>query len=70
LGRLSELKDLQRKGVLKAPKIDMDAKDFGVGAQILHDINIAKIKLLTNSAQTKRVGIVGYGLTIEEYVGY
>lgn len=70
LGRLSELKELQKKGILKAPKIDMDAKDFGVGAQILHDLNIAKIKLMTNSAQTKRVGIVGYGLTIEEYVGY
>lgn len=70
LGRLEELKELQEKGILKAPKIDMDAKDFGVGAQILHDLNISKVRLLTNSGQTKRVGIVGYGLTIEEYVNY
>lgn len=70
LNRLSELKQLQKEGVLKAPKIDMDTKDFGVGAQILHDINISKIRLLTNSTQTKRVGIVGYGLEIVEQVGY
>ncbi|HEA22237.1 hypothetical protein LCGC14_1034600 [marine sediment metagenome] len=70
LNRLSELKELQKKGILKAPKIDMDTKDFGVGAQILHDINISKIRLLTNSTQTKRVGIVGYGLEIVDQVGY
>jgi len=70
LNRLSELKVLQEKGIYKAPKIDMDTKDFGVGAQILHDINISKIRLLTNSTQTKRVGIVGYGLEIVEQVGY
>ncbi|GGW22571.1 3,4-dihydroxy-2-butanone-4-phosphate synthase [Arenibacter certesii] len=70
LGRLGELKELQKKGVFKAPKVDMDAKDFGVGAQILHDIDIAKIRLLTNSTQIKRVGIVGYGLEIVEYVTY
>src|SRR5680860_60864 len=70
LNRLSELKELQEKGIFKAPKIDMDSKDFGVGAQILHDINISKIRLLTNSTQTKRVGIVGYGLEIVEQVGY
>jgi len=70
LNRLSELKELQAKGIIKAPKIDMDTKDFGVGAQILHDINISKIRLLSNSTQTKRVGIVGYGLEIVEQVGY
>jgi 3,4-dihydroxy 2-butanone 4-phosphate synthase/GTP cyclohydrolase II len=70
LNRLSELKELQEKGILKAPKIDMDTKDFGVGAQILHDINISKIRLLSNSTQTKRVGIVGYGLEIVDQVGY
>ncbi|MCK0145261.1 3,4-dihydroxy-2-butanone-4-phosphate synthase [Arenibacter sp. F26102] len=70
LGRLGELKELQKKGIFKAPKVDMDAKDFGVGAQILHDLDIAKIRLLSNSTQTKRVGIVGYGLEIVEYVTY
>ncbi|MEK6153658.1 3,4-dihydroxy-2-butanone-4-phosphate synthase [Flavobacteriaceae bacterium 3-367] len=71
LNRLSELKELQAKNIYKAPKINMDAKDFGVGAQILHDLNITKIRLLTNSAtRARRVGMVGYGLEIVEYVPY
>ncbi len=70
LSRLAELKELQKQGTYKAPKIDMDARDFGIGAQILHDLGITKMKLLTNSHQTKRVGIVGYGLEIVDYVSY
>lgn len=70
IGRLQQLKVLQAEGVLKAPPIEMDAKDFGIGAQILHDLDISKIRLLTNSKQAKRVGMVGYGLEIVEYVGY
>nr|WP_192938305.1 3,4-dihydroxy-2-butanone-4-phosphate synthase [Allomuricauda hadalis] len=70
LSRLSELKKLQAQSIHKAPKIDMDAKDFGIGAQILHDLNISKIRLLSNSGQTRRVGMVGYGLEIVEYVNY
>ncbi|MEM6542996.1 MAG: 3,4-dihydroxy-2-butanone-4-phosphate synthase, partial [Bacteroidota bacterium] len=70
LARLTDLKELQSKGDYKAPKIEMDAKDFGVGAQILHDLSITKIRLLTNSQQTKRVGLIGYGLEIVEYVQY
>ena len=70
LGRLSEFKELQAQGINKAPKIEMDNKDFGIGAQILHDLNISKIRLLTNSGKTRRVGMVGYGLEIVEYVNY
>ncbi len=70
LGRLSELKQLQEEGVMKAPNVIMDAKDFGIGAQILHDINISKIKLLSNSKASKRIGIIGYGLEIVERVSY
>lgn len=70
LSRLGELKELQKEGIYRAPKIDMDSRDFGIGAQILHDLNISKIRILTNSQQTKRVGIVGYGLQIVEYVPY
>ena len=69
-GRLAEFKKLQAEGIHKAPKIDMDTKDFGIGAQILHDLNISKIRLLSNSAQTRRVVMVGYGLEIVEYVNY
>ncbi|MBM6499672.1 3,4-dihydroxy-2-butanone-4-phosphate synthase [Flavobacterium macrobrachii] len=70
LNRLTELKQLQSEGTIKAPKIKMDSKDFGIGAQILHDIDISKIKLISNTTQTKRVGMIGYGLEITEYVNY
>ena len=71
LKRLSTLKDTQIEGeVAKAPAIEMDSKDFGIGAQILHDLNIHKLRLISNSEHTKRVGIIGYGLEIIEYVNY
>ena len=70
LNRIGELKVLQTQGEMKAPLIKMDAKDFGIGAQILHDIDISNIRLISNSEQTKRVGMIGYGLEISEYVKY
>ncbi len=70
LNRIGELKSLQAKGIFKAPQIKMDAKDFGIGAQILHDLDISKIRLISNTEHTKRVGMIGYGLEITEYVGY
>ncbi len=71
LNRLAELKTLQGNGVAKAPQPKMDSKDFGIGAQILHDLDISKIKLLSNTeAQAKRVGMIGYGLEIVDYVSY
>lgn len=71
LNRLSELRKLQTKdSIAKAPQIKMDAKDFGIGAQILHDIGIHKIKLMSNTQQAKRVGMIGYGLEITEYISY
>jgi 3,4-dihydroxy 2-butanone 4-phosphate synthase/GTP cyclohydrolase II len=70
LNRISELKSLQAQGTLKAPKVIIDSKDYGIGAQILHDIDISKIRLVSNTEQTKRVGMIGYGLEITEYVTY
>jgi 3,4-dihydroxy 2-butanone 4-phosphate synthase/GTP cyclohydrolase II len=70
LSRLTELKSLQESGQMKAPKIIIDSKDFGIGAQILHDIDISKIRLVSNTEGTKRVGMIGYGLEITEYVKY
>jgi 3,4-dihydroxy 2-butanone 4-phosphate synthase/GTP cyclohydrolase II len=70
LQRLKGLKENQEKGVMKAPGIPMDNKDFGIGAQILHDLRIHKLRLMTNNTQSKRVGIVGYGLEIIDYVPY
>ena len=70
LQRIIELKSLQIKGVMKAPKIIIDSKDFGIGAQILHDIDISRIRLVSNAEHSKRVGMIGYGLEITEYVNY
>ncbi|MFD2292302.1 3,4-dihydroxy-2-butanone-4-phosphate synthase [Mariniflexile gromovii] len=71
LNRLAILKENQQPNtVYKAPKIDMDTKDFGIGAQILHDLNIHKLRLISNTEQTKRVGLIGYGLEIVGYVNY
>ncbi|MDC7995475.1 3,4-dihydroxy-2-butanone-4-phosphate synthase [Altibacter sp. HG106] len=71
LKRLSQLKDTQEEGkIVKAPRISMDNKDFGIGAQILHDLGIHKIRLISNSQQTKRVGMIGYGLEIIDYLHY
>jgi len=70
LNRISELKQLQAKGIYEAPEVKMDVKDFGIGAQILHDIDISKIRLMSNSQQAKRVGMIGYGLEITEYVPF
>lgn len=70
LKRLKLLKENQVNGQIKAPEIKLDNRDFGIGAQILHDLNISKLKLVTNSQQTKRVGMIGYGLEIVAYVKY
>jgi len=71
LNRLRLLKKNQTSGkVIKAPRIEMDNRDFGIGAQILHDLNIHKLKLISNSTAKKRVGIIGYGLEIVDYVTY
>ena len=70
LGRLSELQNLQKEGKMKAPPIPMDNKDYGIGAQILHDLEIHKLRLISNAEHTKRVGMIGYGLEIVDYVNY
>ncbi|MDB4285953.1 bifunctional 3,4-dihydroxy-2-butanone-4-phosphate synthase/GTP cyclohydrolase II [bacterium] len=44
-----------------------DQRDYGVGAQILRDLGVQKMKLMTNNPQ-KRAGLVGYGLEITETV--
>lgn len=44
-----------------------DERDYGVGAQILRDLKVSKMKLMSNNP-VKRVGLVGYGLEIVENV--
>ena len=71
LKRLKILKKKQTKdNVTEAPILNMDDKDFGIGAQILHDLDITKLKLITNTKGKKRVGMIGYGLEISDYINF
>jgi len=45
----------------------MDERDYGVGAQIIREMGITKMRLMTNNP-TKRAGLIGYGLEIVENV--
>lgn len=45
----------------------VDERDYGVGAQILRDLGVRKIRLMTNNPK-KRAGLIGYGLEIVENV--
>lgn len=45
----------------------MDERDYGIGAQILRDLGIGKIRLISNNP-VKRAGLIGYGLEIVESV--
>lgn len=71
IDRLKHLKSIQQNDSDIEPLIRMDEKDFGIGAQILHDLNINKIKLISNSKYSgKRVGMIGYGLEVVDYVSF
>ncbi|AGA79605.1 GTP cyclohydrolase II/3,4-dihydroxy-2-butanone 4-phosphate synthase [Echinicola vietnamensis DSM 17526] len=74
IGLINKLKayKLQEEGMdtvqaNQALGFPMDKRDYGVGAQILRDLGVSKIKLLTNNP-TKRAGLLGYGLEIVETV--
>ncbi|MEK9603090.1 MAG: 3,4-dihydroxy-2-butanone-4-phosphate synthase [Flavobacteriaceae bacterium] len=71
LSRIDKLEGMQRKGQLdKTPPIVMDSRDFGIGAQILHNLKIKKLNLISNSSKMPRVGITGYGLEIVKHTNY
>ncbi|GAB4252688.1 MAG: 3,4-dihydroxy-2-butanone-4-phosphate synthase [Saprospiraceae bacterium] len=46
-----------------------EQRDYGIGAQILRDLGISKIRLLTSNT-TRRIGMIGFGLEIVELVGW
>jgi len=46
---------------------DSDERDYGVGAQILRDLGVSKMRLMTNNPK-KRAGLIGYGLEIVEVI--
>ena len=71
LKRLKILRKNQSENeITKAPILSMDDRDFGIGAQILHDLDITNLKLITNTKSKKRVGMIGYGLEISEYINF
>ncbi|WKK66881.1 3,4-dihydroxy-2-butanone-4-phosphate synthase [Lutimonas zeaxanthinifaciens] len=71
INRLKHLKKIESDMDAPEPMLKMDEKDFGIGAQILHDLKINKIKLISNSKYSgKRVGMIGYGLEVVRYVSF
>ena len=50
-------------------KKEMEQRDYGIGAQILRDLGITKMRLLTNNPK-RRIGIIGYGLEVVENVQF
>lgn len=67
---LSMLKNIKERAEAGESEEDkMEQRDFGIGAQILSDLGLKRIRLLTNS-QTRRVAIDGYGLEIVESVSF
>ena len=65
LARIEALDALQKEGEFdRVPPMAMDNRDFGIGAQILHDLNVKNLRVLTNSVIKNRVGLQGYGLNI------
>jgi 3,4-dihydroxy 2-butanone 4-phosphate synthase/GTP cyclohydrolase II len=69
LAKLQQYKQLSDEGDLEKFQLQSSPgnKDFGVGAQILRDLGIAKIRLLTNNPRP-RAGFIGYGLEIVENI--
>jgi 3,4-dihydroxy 2-butanone 4-phosphate synthase/GTP cyclohydrolase II len=63
------LQDLDRDTVEANQDLGLpvDARDYGVGAQILYDLGVRSMRLLTNNP-TKRAGIEGYGLSIVDRI--
>jgi 3,4-dihydroxy 2-butanone 4-phosphate synthase/GTP cyclohydrolase II len=74
IGLVNKLKayELQRQGydtveANEALGFDADLRDYGIGAQMLADIGVRKMRLMTNNPK-KMVGLQGYGLSMVEQV--
>lgn len=70
--KMNFMKHLNKiKSEEQAKPKQMDKKDYGIGAQILHDLGVSKLKVLTNAKTlSRRVGMTGYGLEVVEYINY
>jgi 3,4-dihydroxy 2-butanone 4-phosphate synthase/GTP cyclohydrolase II len=69
-GLLSRFRSLSKAKENSESGMKMDEKDFGIGAQILNDLNLNAIRLMTNSDLQNRVGLAGYGIEIDGVIGY
>ncbi|MEW6749917.1 MAG: GTP cyclohydrolase II [Candidatus Latescibacterota bacterium] len=74
IGLLHKLRayELQRQGLdtveaNHALGFPMDARDYGIGAQVLYDLGLRRVRFLTNNPR-KRVGLEAYGITVVEQV--
>jgi len=74
IGIIHKLKayELQRQGLdtieaNHALGLPMDARDYGIGAQVLYDLGLRRVRFLTNNPK-KRVGLEAYGITVVEPV--
>lgn len=71
LATLKEMEEKQKLGdkLPPFPKVTSSnvQRNFGIGAQILHDLGVRKLRVLTNNPK-RRIGILGYGLEIVENV--
>ena len=69
LHRIQQYRHQQETGhpAIFEKKQEMEQRDFGVGAQILRDLGVTKLRLISNNPR-KRIGLIGYGLEIVESI--
>ncbi|WP_314917696.1 3,4-dihydroxy-2-butanone-4-phosphate synthase [Capnocytophaga gingivalis] len=70
LHRIQTIKAAQEGKQALSQVPSSQVKDIGIGAQILIDLGISHMKLLTNSEPSRYIGMSGYGLEITDYVNY
>ena len=70
LHRIQTIKAAQEGKEAPSQVPSSQVKDIGIGAQILIDLGISHMKLLTNSEPSRYIGMSGYGLEITDYVSY
>ena len=70
LHRIQTIKEAQEGKQAPSQVSSSQVKDIGIGAQILIDLGISHMKLLTNSEPSRYIGMSGYGLEITDYVNY
>ena len=70
LHRIQTIKAAQEGKQAPSQVPSSQVKDIGIGAQILIDLGISHMKLLTNSEPSRYIGMSGCGLEITDYVNY